>query len=146
MGAATAVVLVGGLPGNAVSHGDEGKGTEKKGEAERPVRRHDVSHGWGRPPHRLPQNQPRLAAPNEGIFRLPHLQELPASCSGGLTGGQRRRLSRDVNEACRALSWMHGEEIRPPALPPSLVASEDKNQCLRADVQQRVMHGSSAPG
>ena len=76
---------------------------------------------------------------SEGIFPLPYLQELPASCSGGLTRGQRRRLLRDVNQACRALNWMHDEEIRPPALPPSLVASEDKNQCLRADVQQRII-------
>ena len=34
---------------------------------------------------------------------------------------------------------MDGEETRPTALPPSLVASEGKNQCLRADVQQRVI-------
>ena len=34
---------------------------------------------------------------------------------------------------------MHGEETRPPPLPPSLEASEVKNQCLRADVQQRVI-------
>ena len=59
--------------------------------------------------------------------------------SSGLTGGQRRRLLRDVHGACNALNWMHGEVTRPPALPPSLVASEDKNQCLRADVQQRVI-------
>ena len=70
---------------------------------------------------------------------MPYLQEFPASCSGGLTGGQRRRLLRDVIEACRAVNWMHGEETRPQALPPSLVASEDKNQCLRADLQQRVI-------
>ena len=76
---------------------------------------------------------------SEGIVLLPYLQELPASVSGGLIGGQRRRFLRDVNEACRALNWMHGEETRPPALPPSLVASEDKNQCLRVDVQQRVI-------
>ena len=34
---------------------------------------------------------------------------------------------------------MHGEDSPPAARPPSLVASEDKNQCLRADVQQRVI-------
>ena len=34
---------------------------------------------------------------------------------------------------------MHGEDCRPAAGPPSLVASEDKNQSLRADVQQRVI-------
>ena len=34
---------------------------------------------------------------------------------------------------------MHGEENRPPARPPSLVAREDRNQCLRGDVQQRVI-------
>ena len=42
-------------------------------------------------------------------------------------------------KSCRALNWMHGEETRPPALPSSVVASEDKNQRLRADVQQRVI-------
>ena len=34
---------------------------------------------------------------------------------------------------------MHGEDSRPAARPPSLVATEDQNQCLRADVQQRVI-------
>ena len=34
---------------------------------------------------------------------------------------------------------MHGEDGRPAARPPSLVAIEEKNQCLRADVQQRVI-------
>ena len=56
---------------------------------------------------------------------------------GGLTSGQRRRFLRGVNEACRALNSMHGEETRPPAT--SLMESEDKNQRLRADVQQRVI-------
>ena len=82
-----------------------------------------------------PQNEGRLVASERGNFSLPCLQELPASCSAGLTGGQRRRFFRDVNEACRALYWMHGEETRPRDLPPSL----DKNQCLRADLQQRVI-------
>ena len=45
-------------------------------------------------------------------------------------------MLRDVNGACRAL---HGEETRPSARPPSRVASEDKNQRLRVDVQQRVI-------
>ena len=36
-----------------------------------------------------------------------------------------------VNGACDALNWMHCEESRP--------ASEDKNQHLRADVEQRVI-------
>ena len=75
----------------------------------------------------------------KGASRNLYLQELPASCSGGLIGGHRRRLLRDVNEACRALNWMDGEETRPLALPPSLVAGEDKKQCLRAGVQQRVI-------
>ena len=68
------------------------------------------------------------------IFR-----DLPAWSSGSLTGGQRRRLPRDVSGARRALNWTHGEEDRPAARPPSLLASEDKNQCLRVDVQQRVI-------
>ena len=34
---------------------------------------------------------------------------------------------------------MHGEDSRPAARLPSLEASEDKNRCLRADVQQRVI-------
>ena len=58
---------------------------------------------------------------------------------GGLTSGQRRRLSRDVNGVCDSLNWMHGEDSRPAARPPPLVASEDKNQYLRADVQQRAI-------
>ena len=37
------------------------------------------------------------------------------------------------------LNWIHGEDSRPAACPASLVASEDKNQCLRADVQHRVI-------
>ena len=84
------------------------------------------------------QRAPRGTETRE-VFPLPYLQELSAWSSGGLTCGQRRRLLRDVNEACRAVNWMHGEDSRPTALPPSLVASEDKNLCLRADVQQRVV-------
>ena len=34
---------------------------------------------------------------------------------------------------------MHGEDGRPAARPPCLVVIEEKNQCLRADVQQRVI-------
>ena len=37
---------------------------------------------------------------------------------------------------------MHGEESRPAARPPSLVAREDKNLYLREDVQQRVILGA----
>ena len=59
--------------------------------------------------------------------------------SGGLTSGQRRRLLRDVNRSRNALNWMHGEDSRPAARLPSLVACEDKNQCLLADVQQSVI-------
>ena len=67
------------------------------------------------------------------------LRGRPVRSSRGLTGGQRRRLLRDVNGACNALNWMHGEDSRSAARLPSLVATEDKNQCLRADVQQRVI-------
>ena len=45
-----------------------------------------------------------------------------------------RGLLRDVNGACNASNWMHGEDSRPAARPPG----QDKYQCLRADVQQRV--------
>ena len=76
---------------------------------------------------------------SEGIFLRPKLRDLQVWSSVGLTGGQRRRLLRDVNEACRALNWMHGEESRPTALPPSLVASEDRNNVFVPDVQQRVI-------
>ena len=76
---------------------------------------------------------------SEGIFPVPQLRDLPAWSSGGLTGVQRRRLLRDVNGACNACNWMRGEGSRPAARPPFLVASEEKNQCLRADVQQRVI-------
>ena len=58
---------------------------------------------------------------------------------GGLDGGRRRRLLRDVNGACNALTCMDRENSRRAARPPTLVATEDKNQCLRADVQQRVI-------
>ena len=34
---------------------------------------------------------------------------------------------------------MHGEDGRPAARPPCLVVIEEKNQCLRADVLQRVI-------
>ena len=34
---------------------------------------------------------------------------------------------------------MHDEENRSAPRPPSLVASEDKNQCLRADVQRVIL-------
>ena len=54
--------------------------------------------------------------------------------AGGLTCGHRRRLSRDDNGACFALNWMHGEDSRSAARPPSPVATED-----RADVQERVI-------
>ena len=111
----------------------------RAGEAEGSACRNDVSNGGGRPSDQLPQNKGRLAAPKRGNFPLPYLQELPESCSGGLTGGQRRRLLRVFNEACRALNWMHGEDTRPPVLSPSLLPSENKNRCLRADVQQRVI-------
>ena len=45
----------------------------------------------------------------------------------------------DVNGVYRALNGMHGEEYRSAARPPSLVASEDKNQCLRVHVQQQAI-------
>ena len=48
----------------------------------------------------------------------------------------------DVNGACNARNWMHGEDSRPAARPPSLLAIEDKNQRLRADVQQRVIQAA----
>ena len=76
---------------------------------------------------------------SEGIIPLPQLRDLPVWSSGGLTGGQRRRMLRDVNGVCNTLNWMHGEGSRPTARPPSLVATEDKNQRLHADVQQRVV-------
>ena len=76
---------------------------------------------------------------SEGIFPLPQLRDLPAWSSGGLTGGQRRRLLREVNGACCASNWMHGEENGPATRPPSVVVREDKNQCLRGDVRQRVI-------
>ena len=98
----------------------------RAGEAEGPARRNDATSGEGsRRQHR-----------SEGIFPLSNLQELPAWSSGGLTLGQRRRL-------LRALNWMHGEENRPTALPPSLVASEGQesmSSCRRA----AVCHPSSA--
>ena len=49
---------------------------------------------------------------SEGIFPLPQLLDLPVWSSSGLTGGQRPRLSRDVNGACNVLNWMHGEDSR----------------------------------
>ena len=57
----------------------------KAGEAEGLVRRNDVSNGGGRPPDRPPQNKGVSRHRSEGIFLLPYLQELLASCSGGLT-------------------------------------------------------------
>ena len=107
----------------------------RAGEAEGIARRHDVSKWRGQPPDQSPAETGASGHRCEGTFPL----DLPAWSSGDLTGGRRRRLSRDVNEACRALDGMHGEENRPTALPPSLVASEDKNQCLRADVQRVIL-------
>ena len=60
-----AAVLVGGLPGNAASHGDEVTRVRELermgGEDEGIVRRNDVSSGGVRPPDRLPQNKGCLA-------------------------------------------------------------------------------------
>ena len=72
---------------------------------------------------------------SEGIFPLPQLLELSAWSPDGLTEVQRRRLLRDASRAYHALNWMQGEGHRPSPL----VVSEDKIQCLRADVQQRVI-------
>ena len=67
-----------------------------------------------------------LAASERGNFPLPQLRDLPVWSSGGLTGGQRRGLLRDVNGACNALKWMHGEDSRSAARPPPLVATETR--------------------
>ena len=124
VGAAAAAALVGGLPGGAGGLGDEGKGNGRQaGESTGPARRHDVSGGGGRPSTQPPQVRWRPAASERGNY----------SC------GQRRRMSRDVNGACCVLNWMHGEENRPAARPPSHVVSEDKSQYLRAVVQERVI-------
>ena len=45
---------------------------------------------------------------SDGIFPSPQLRELPVLSSGGLTGGQRRWLSRDVIGACNALDALRG--------------------------------------
>ena len=103
----------------------------RAGEAEGIARRNDVSNGEGAPHRTRGASGHRC----EETFPL----DLPAWSSGDLTGGRRRRLSRDVNEVCRALNWMHGEEKRPTAFPPSLVASKHKNQCLRVDVQCLIL-------
>ena len=106
----------------------------KAGEARGLVRRNDVFSGEGRPPAR---EKGISRHRNEGIFPLPPFRELLVWSSRGLTGGQRRRLLRDVHGACNAFNWTHGEDSRTVARPPSLVAREDKHQNLRADVLQR---------
>ena len=73
------------------------------------------------------------------MFPPPQVRDSLVWFSGGLTGGQRRRLLRDVNGACDTLNWMHGKDGRPRGSSSTLVATEDKNQCLCADVQQRVL-------
>ena len=107
----------------------------KAGEDEGLVRRNDNSSGGGRPPDLHLQNKGRLATSKRGDFFFAVSARTSCVLFWWFDRGQRRRLLRDVNEACRALNWMHDEETRPPALPPSLVASENKNQCYRADVQ-----------
>ena len=100
----------------------------KAGEAEGPAVAMTSPMEGVDPPDRPRRTEGATRHRSEDFLPLPYLQKLPAWSSGGFTGGQRRRLLRDVNGACRALNWMHGEENRPTALHPSLVASEDKNQ------------------
>ena len=114
----------------------EGEIIRKVGVAEGPACRHDV--GFDRPSgSRRTKGASRQSS--EGICPLPLLRGLPAWSSGGSTGGQRRRLLRDVNGTCRACNWMHCEENRPAARPRSLVASEDNNPFIRVDVQRRAI-------
>ena len=72
--------------------------------------------GEGRPFVWLPQNEGPRGKRSDGIFLLPSFEIFPRAF-----GGQRRRLLRDVNCACRGLSWMHGDENLPAARPLSLV-------------------------
>ena len=102
----------------------------RAGEDEGLARCDDVSSGGVDRPPWLPVKKRHLAASERGFFPLPPLRDLPVWSSGGLSGGQRRRLLRDVNGAFGALNWMHGEDSRPTTRPPSLVASEDKNQSM----------------
>ena len=100
------------------------------GEAEGLVRRNDVSNGGGRPSDRHPQNKGRLAASKRGDSPLPHLQELPcvvADCY--VTSTEPVALGTGCTERIVARG----------SFSLSCGASEDKNQCLRADVQQRVI-------
>ena len=82
---------------------------------------------------------------SKGTCSVPQLRHLPAWSSGGLTGGQRRRLLRDVNGACRALSWMHGEENLPaaPSFSCGQRGQEPMSSCGRAAARQP---GGSALG
>ena len=115
------------------------KGTEKEtGEVLSLFRRHDVSNRGGRLPARLLQNEEPRAKSERGNFSFAAASGTLRLSSDGLTEVQRRRLLPDANRACHALNWMHGEGHRPSPL----VVSEDKIQCLRADVQHRVIRAA----
>ena len=130
VGAAAAAALVGGLPGATGAQLTKVQETRRTaGEAGELARRHDVSDGGGRLPVRPPQIKGAPGA--KGSFFCSTFR---------ICRGQRRRLLRDVNGASRALNLMHGEESRPEARPPFLVASEDENRyLLHEDVQQRII-------
>ena len=101
-------MLVGEFSGGADGHGHDDDA--KAGEARGLARRNDVSSGGGRPPARPPWRQGHLAESERGNFSPPPLRDLAVWSSVGMTGGQRRRLFRDVNGACDALNWTHGED------------------------------------
>ena len=122
LGATADIALVGEFLGGAVGHYDEGNDEARKGgrgQAPRPSQgRRQWRGSTARPTPRGKEGTSRHRS--EGIIPLTPPRDPLVWSSGGWTGGQRRR----------------GQSPRGSS---SLAATEDKNQCLRADVQQRVI-------
>ena len=122
LGATADVSLVGEFLGGAVGHDDEGNDEARKGgrgQAPRPPQgRRQWRGSTARPTPRRKEGTSRHRS--EGNFPLTPPRDPLVWSFGGWTGGQRRG----------GLS---------PRGSSSLAATEDKNRCLRADVQQRVI-------
>ena len=113
---------------------------EAAGAGAEPARRkHDDGEGGDWRPDQFLQITGRGGGGGSSSFPpLPLLRVLPEEWGSGLSGGQRRRLLRDINAAVGGLSFLHGEGYREVSDRHLSQATEEKVARLRDDVLRRV--------